>query len=148
MAAQSESRMRNDRWARRLVVIATTLLSTFITFRILVYLMRPGWESHEYSAIVVWTVPLSFLVLLFGKLSRRWFARPTTIVRIAGSIFLALVCAVVWTYLAVVLTGGYALAFDANPLFCWGVGSVAGSLLNTQWQARAALSAKTSVAAI
>ena len=148
MAAQSKSRMRSDRWARRLVVVATTLVSTLITFRILVHLMRPGWESHEYSAIVVWTVPLSFLVLLFGKLSRRWFAMRTPIVRVAGSILLALVCAVVWTYLAVVLTGEYALAFDANPLFCWAAGSVAGSLLNTQWQARDAVSAKTSVAAI
>ena len=148
MAAQSESRMKNDRWARRLAVIATTLISTFITFWIVVHLTRPGWESHEYPAILVWTVPLSFLVLLFGKLSRRWFAKRTPIVRIVGSFFLALVCAVVWTFLAVILTGGYALAFDANPLFCWAVGSVAGSLLNTQWQARGAVSEKTSVAAI
>ena len=46
--------------------------------------------------------------------------------RAVTGVLAALVASVVWTLLAVALTGGYALAFDANPLWCWTAASLAG----------------------
>jgi hypothetical protein len=117
-----------SRWSRRLAVIAVTLGASELTFWGLVHLMRPGWKSHEYFAIVFWTLPLCFLVLLFAKLVRRWLAHRNAVVRFVIAIVLALVCSVLWTYLAVALSGGYALAFDANPFLCWTIASLAGML--------------------
>lgn len=135
MAIQSDSRMAHGKWTRRLVVIVVTLLGSVVTFWALVHFTRPGWRSHEYAAIVVWTLPLAFFVLLFGKLARKWFGQRASVVRFAGSLGIAGICAVFWTFLAVFLTGGYALAFDANPLVCWTVGSVAGMLVDLEWHA-------------
>ncbi len=125
--------MTRGKWMRRLAVFAVTVTAGVSTFWIVVHLARPGWKSHEYVAIALWTIPLSFFVLLFGKLARRWFGRRKPFIRVVGSLIIAVVCAVFWTFLAVALTGGYALAFDADPLFCWTIASVAGMLVNVQW---------------
>jgi len=114
------------RWTRRLAVFVVTLTSSVLTFWLLLRLGRPGWKSHEYFAIAFWTLPLCFLVLLSAKLERRWFTQRNALIRSVATIVLALVCSLLWTFLAVVLTGGYALAFDANPFYCWTIASLAG----------------------
>ena len=121
------------RWTRRLAVIVTTLSGSVLTFWILLRLMRPGWKSHEYFAIAFWTLPLCFLVLLFAKVERRWFAQRSALIRLIATTVLALVCSLLWTFVAVALTGGYALAFDENPFACWTIGSLAGMLTAIRW---------------
>jgi hypothetical protein len=113
-------------WLRRVIVILATLGASLLTFTLLVYLDRPGWKSQEYLSIAFWTLPLAFLVLLVTRLTRRFLRRRPTAIGSFIAILLALVTSVTWTFLAVVLTGGYALAFDANPFFCWTAGSLAG----------------------
>jgi hypothetical protein len=121
------------RWTRRLAVIAVTLTASVLTFWLLLRFMRPGWKSHEYFAIAFWTLPFCFLVLLSAKVDGRWFAQRNALIRSVTTIVLALVCSVLWTFLAVALTGGYALAFDANPFLCWTIGSLAGMLTAVRW---------------
>jgi hypothetical protein len=121
------------RWTRRLAVIGVTLAGSVLTFWILLRLTRPGWKSHEYFAIAFWTLPLCFLVLLFAKVESRWFAQRNALIQLVATIVLAVVCSVLWTFLAVALTGGYALAFDANPFVCWTIGSLAGMLTAVHW---------------
>lgn len=113
-------------WLRRLVVVLATVAFSVLTFTLLVNFGRPDWKSHEYYAIAFWTLPLAFFVLLVTRLTRRFLFRRSTIISTILTIILAVATAIGWTFLAVVLTGGYALAFDANPLVCWTVGSVAG----------------------
>jgi hypothetical protein len=104
----------------------------FAVFWLLVRLLLPGWESHEYVAIAVWSVPLGFLVLLAASpLRSRLRSRP--LVRVVLATVAAVAAAVLWTFLSVVFTGGYALAFDANPLWCWTAGSLAGVAVDLQW---------------
>src|ERR1700730_12335028 len=112
MAADRSSPIAMTRWTRRPTIIAVTLAGSVLTYWILLRLMRPGWKSHEYFAIAFWALPLCFLVLLFAKVDSRWFAQRNALIRSVATIVLALVCSVVWTFLAVALTGGYALAFD------------------------------------
>ena len=120
------------RWAG---VIVTTIGVATTVFWLLVRLSRPGWTSHEYAAIAMWSVPLGFLVLLSARPVRtRFLARP--IMRTVTGVLAALVATVVWTFLAVALTGGYALAFDANPLWCWSAASLAGVAVDLQWPRR------------
>jgi hypothetical protein len=120
---------RAIRW---LVVMAVTVGVAFAAFVILVHVLRPGWQSREYVAIAIWTIPLGGLVLLFARLLRsRLRQRP--IVRVLACVLSALVASVLWTFLAVALTGGYALAFDANPLWCWTAASLAGTATAIYW---------------
>jgi peptidoglycan/LPS O-acetylase OafA/YrhL len=121
------------RWTRRLAVIAVTLAASVLTFWLLLRLTRPGWQSHEYFAIAFWTLPLCFLVLLSAKVERRWFAQRNALIRSVATIVLILVCSVLWTFLAVELSGGYALAFDANPFYCWTIASLAGMVTAVRW---------------
>ena len=119
------------RWT---AVIAATVGVATVVFWLLVHLERPGWPSREYAAIAVWSVPLGFLVLLIARpLRSRLLARP--IARTIAGALAALLAAIVWTFLAVVLTGGYALAFDANPLWCWTLASLAGVAIDLTWPA-------------
>jgi hypothetical protein len=124
---------RMNRWARRLAVVAISVAVSVLTFWTFIRIDPPPWKESEYFAIAFWSLPLGFLVLLVAKLPRRWVARSHIIVRLFVSVVLAAVCAVVWTWLAVALTGGYALAFDANPLLCWAAGSLAGMLAAIYW---------------
>ena len=122
-----------NRWMRRFVVIAITTGTSVLTFWILLRVYRPDWETREYPAIVVWSVPLGFLVLGAAALERRWVSRRHPLARVAATMVLAAACAIIWLYMAVALTGGYALAFDANPLWCWASGSLAGMLVAVLW---------------
>jgi hypothetical protein len=125
--------MLETRWARRLSVVVVTVAASALTFWIILQISPPPWKTSEYAAIAFWSLPLGFLVLLIAKLPRRWFARSNVVVRLFVSVVLAAIAAIVWTYLAVGLTGGYALAFDANPLHCWAVGSLVGMLTALNW---------------
>jgi hypothetical protein len=124
-----------NRWLRRLAVIALTVLGSVLTFWQLLQIFPVTWKTSEYPAIAVWSLPLGLLILLVAKIPRRWLARRNLLIRLVASVILAAISAVVWTFLAVGLTGGYALAFDANPLICWAVGSVIGMLTALNWPA-------------
>ena len=124
-----------NRWLRRLAIIALTVLGSVLTFWQLLRISPVTWKTTEYPAIALWTVPLGFLILLIAKVPRRWLAPRNLLIRLVASVVLAAIRAVVWTVLAVGLMGGYALAFDANPLACWTVGSVIGTLLDVNWPA-------------
>jgi len=133
MAAATVTRMRLTRWLRRLAVVAVTIAASVLTFWTLLQISPPSWKTTEYPAIAFWSLPLGFLVLLIAILPRRRFRRSNILVRLLLSVVLAAIAAIVWTYLAIGLTGGYALAFDANPLVCWLVGSFAGMLTALNW---------------
>ena len=123
-------------WRIRLIALVSTVAMAFALFWGLVHLLRPGRESREYVAIVVWTVPLALLMAgVAPKLRRRLSGRRRGL-RPAVLIGVAVASAVAWTFVAVMLTGGYALAFDANPLWCWTGGALGGLFLSVCWPAR------------
>jgi hypothetical protein len=117
----------------RLAAFAATIGITLLAFWSLIHLLRPGWQSSEYTAIVVWTVPLALLMTALAKPLRQRVVGRALWLRAAVGLAVAVVCAVGWTFAAVALTGGYALAFDANPLWCWMLGSLAGALVALSW---------------
>lgn len=116
------------RWA---AVISTTAAAAFLTFVVLLRLDPPGWESREYGAIAFWSLPLGGLVLVGAKMIRRFTGRPWLFRTLAVVITVAIT--IIWTFIAVALTGGYALAFDANPLYCWLIGAAAGMAVDVNW---------------
>lgn len=120
------------RVVRYLTVVAATVGGSFATFVVLLRLHRPGWESNEYQAIAFWSVPLAALVLALAKVGRRWRGA-RLVIRLLLALLAAVAAAVVWTYVAVALTGGYALAFDANPFYCWLAGSLLGTAVAHFW---------------
>jgi hypothetical protein len=122
-----------SRWARRLAVVAVTVVSSELAFWQLLQISRPAWKTSEYPAMAVWSFPLGFLILLVAKLPRRWLSRSNAVLRSLISVVLAAISSILWTYLAVALTGGYALAFDANPFLCWSLGSLIGMLTAMNW---------------
>jgi hypothetical protein len=136
------------RWTRRLVVISVTAIASVLTFWRLLQIDRPAWETHEYPAMVFWSFLLGLWVLGIAKFPRRWLAGRNVILRLLISVVLAAVSAVTWTYIAVALTGGYALAFDANPFVCWAVGSLVGMLTAVNWPITTADRASIAEAAI
>jgi hypothetical protein len=123
------------RWTRRLVVIAITTIAGVVTFWKLLQISPPAWETSEYPAMAFWSFLLGVWVLGIAKFPRRWLVKSNIVIRLLVSVVLAGVSAVTWTYLAVGLTGGYALAFDANPFVCWSIGSLAGMLTAINWPA-------------
>jgi peptidoglycan/LPS O-acetylase OafA/YrhL len=133
MAATTELLNSMNRWTRRLIVVAITMVGSVLTFWTLLRISPPSWETSEYPAMAFWSLPLGLMALLVAKLPRRWLARSSIFIRVIVSAALAGITAVVWTYLAVWLTGGYALAFDANPFVCWAVGSLLGMLTAINW---------------
>jgi hypothetical protein len=148
MAATSESQIAMMRWTRRLVVIAITTIAGVVTFWKLLQMSPPAWETSEYPAMAFWSFLLGGWVLGIAKLPRRWLANANIVIRFLVSVVLAGIAAVTWTYLAVGLTGGYALAFDANPFVCWAVGSLAGMLTAINWPSTKGDQANTAQAAI
>src|SRR4051812_13031898 len=133
MAAPSESQIATMRWTRRLVVVAITTLGGVVTFWKLLQISPPTWETSEYPVMAFWSFLLGLWVLGIAKFPRRWMARTNIVIRLLVSVVLAGIAAVTWTYVAVGLTGGYALAFDANPFVCWSIGSLAGMLTAINW---------------
>ena len=121
------------RMTRYLAIVAATVGGSFATFVVLLHRYRPGWESHEYAAIAFWSVPLALLVLALGRIGRRWLRVRSLAIRIAVALVTTVAAAIAWTFVAVALTGGYALAFDANPFYCWLVGSLIGTFLLHFW---------------
>ena len=113
--------------------MTVTAIAGVLTFWQLLQIDPPAWETSEYPAMAFWSFLLGGWVLAIAKYPRRWLVRSNIGVRILVSIVLAPISAVTWTYLAVGLTGGYALAFDANPFVCWAVGSLAGMLTALNW---------------
>jgi hypothetical protein len=133
--AAAESHILKMRWIRRLIVIAGTVVASVLTFWRLLQISPPAWDTSEYPAMAFWSFLLGFWVLGIAKFPRRWLAGRNVVIRLLGSVVLAAIAGVSWTYLAVALTGGYALAFDANPLVCWAVGSIVGMLTAINWPA-------------
>jgi hypothetical protein len=121
-------------WVRRAVVFAVTVGASVVTFAILLRLLRPGWASREHAAILVWSLPLGMLVLAGALPLRRFLRKQSAALRALAVLLGGAVVAILWTVAAVALTGGYALAFDANPLWCWYVGSVAGLSASLFWR--------------
>jgi hypothetical protein len=109
-----------------MAIILAAVGASVLTFALLVYLDRPDRQSHEYIAIAIWTLPLAFLVLLVTRMTRTFLDRRSMITRWFLAVILAIATSLTWTFLAVWLSGGYTLAFDANPFFCWTVGSLVG----------------------
>ncbi|MEO7360146.1 MAG: hypothetical protein ABI120_07445 [Gemmatimonadaceae bacterium] len=124
------------RWRVWLLALIFTVATAFLLFWILVHVRRPGWESQEYVAIVVWTVPLGLFVAGLAPGLRRRLAGRRLGLRPAALVGIAVAIAVTWMFIAVALTGGYALAFDANPLWCWTAGALAGLFAPAYWPAR------------
>lgn len=120
-----------NRLVRWVAVVAATVGGAFGTFALLLRLLRPGWVSREYGAIAFWSLPLAALVLVGATLIGRFRARPWLFRSLAVVTCIAIT--VGWTLLAIALTGGYALAFDANPFYCWLVGSATGMLVANTW---------------
>ena len=121
-----------SRLLRWIGVVGTTIAVAFTLFWLLVRMLRPGWVSHEYGAIAVWSLPLGFLVLLTGRpLRTRFLDRP--LLRGFAALLAGLLASIAWTFLAVAFTGGAALAFDANPLWCWMAASLAGVAVDLRW---------------
>ena len=133
MAAPSKSQIATMRWTTRLAVIAVTTIGGVVTFWKLLQISPPAWETSEYPAMAFWSFLLGLWVLGITKFPRRWLADGNIVIRLLVSVVLAAVSAVSWTYIAVGLTGGYALAFDANPFICWAVGSLVGTLTAVNW---------------
>jgi len=148
MALPFESQIAMMRWTRRLVVIAITTVAGVVTFWRLLQISPPGWKTSEYPAMAFWSFLLGIWVLGIAKFPRRWLASSNIVIRVLVSVVLAAISAVTWTYLAVVLTGGYALAFDANPFVCWSVGSLVGMLTAISWPSIKGDQTQTAKAAI
>lgn len=137
----------HNQWTRRLVVIALTVVASELTFWKLLQMSPPAWKTSEYPAMAFWSFLLGLWLLAIAKFPRRWLAGRNIIIRLLISVVLAAIAAVSWTYLAVALTGGYALAFDANPFVCWSVGSLVGMLTAINWPSRKGDRANTAQAA-
>ena len=114
---------------RRLIVIATTVAVAVATFWLLVRAALLPWHTTEYGFITVFSIPLGALVLLLNRPIRRYLRRWRLLYAFADLVA-ALLAAVGWTFIAYVLTGGYLLAADANPLVCWVVAAVVASAVN------------------
>ena len=115
-----------SRALRWVVVIVVTMIVALLAFAVIIKIQPPGWQSREYSAMLVWSFPLGFVVLGVARILLKVLRGRGPIAQASGLVIGALVSAITWTGLAVVLTGGYALAFDANPLWCWTAASLAG----------------------
>ena len=114
---------------RRLVVVATTVAVAVASFRFLVHQSLLPWQTTEYGFITVFSLPLGALVLVLERPIRRHLRRKRLLYAAAG-VVAALVAAVGWTLLAYVLTGGYLLAADANPLVCWTAAALVATAVN------------------
>jgi hypothetical protein len=114
---------------RRLVVVATTVAVAVGTFWFLVRIAQLPWQTTEYGFITVFSIPLGALVLLLERPIRRHL-RHRRLLYAAAGLIAGLVAAVGWTLIAYVLTGGYLLAADANPLVCWTVAAIVASAVN------------------
>ena len=123
-----------NRWPRRGSVVGGTIVASSLTFEVLLLIFRPGWHSREHLAFIVWSCPLALAVLAAAIPLRRSLRLRSGVFRGAVTVFAALVVAYAWTLSAVVLTGGYALAFDANPFWCWSVGSLVGLGISVFWR--------------
>ena len=122
-----------NHWRVRLAVFGITIAASFAAFEILLLLQDPGWKSSEHVAIIFWSIPLGFIVLGVGSLLRRRLGTRSGGVRGFVVAIAAVAVTIIWTFGAIVLTGGYALAFDANPLWCWFIGSLAGLVVALFW---------------
>lgn len=114
---------------RRLLVMATADAVAVAMFWLLLRIDRPGWKTHEYPFIILYSVPLGALVLLFDRPIRRRL-RSRRVLYVVAGIGTALTASIGWTFLAYVLTGGYLLASDVNPLWCWTVAALAATAVN------------------
>jgi hypothetical protein len=132
VAAARRERRSTARVLCWVAVVATAVTTASAVGWILVRLLRPDRESREYLAIAVWSIPLGVLVLLAGKpLRSRLLTRP--IARALAGLCAVIAAAVERTFLAVVLTGGDALACDANALWCWTTASLTGMAVDVAW---------------
>src|SRR5438270_135669 len=117
----------------RIAVLGGTVAVTVLSFWILLQIDRPGWETHEYPALIFWTAPPALLLALLAGPIRSFLLRRSIVIRIVIPIVVAPLFAYGWLWVAYYGTGGYVLAFDANPLWCWTAGAVAGLLLLALW---------------
>jgi hypothetical protein len=122
-----------DRWIRRLAVIAVTAAGSVASFGFLLELHPPPWRTTEYAGIGLWSVPEALVILAFGAPARRWLTGRPPLLRVAAALGIAVLSAVLWTFAAYFASGGYIMAFDANPLFSWMGGAIGGSLVSMLW---------------
>ena len=118
-------------YQRRVLVLAVTEAVAVGMFWLLLRLDPPGWETHEYPFIWLYSLPLGGVVLLCNRPLRR--LRKRAWLYVSTSVVSGVVAAVIWTYAALFLTGGYLLAADANPLWCWAVAAVAATCVNLRF---------------
>ena len=114
---------------RLLGAAIVTVAGSLGTFIILVRMLRPGFESREQGAVILWTVPLAVLVVGLAALLHRTGARWQPWVRILVIASLGFALAAAYAIAGYFLSGGWILAFDAPVLYCWAVGAIAGMLV-------------------
>ena len=118
-------------YQRRVLVIAVAEAVAVGMFWVLLRLYSPGRETHEYPFILLYSLPLGGIVLLCNRPLRR--LRRRTWLYVSMGVVSGGVAAVAWAYAALFLTGGYLLAADANPLWCWIVAALAATGVNLRF---------------
>jgi hypothetical protein len=81
MAGITKSHLTMNRWIRRFIVVAVSIVGSVLTFWRLLQISPPTWETSEYPAIALWSLPLGLLVLMVAKLPRRWLAGSSIVIR-------------------------------------------------------------------
>jgi hypothetical protein len=133
-------------YQRRFLVIIVAEAVAIGMFWLFLRLSRPGWETSEYPFIILYSLPLGALVLLCNWPVRRLRSRPALYV--GAAIFSSIGAAIAWTAAALFLTGGYLLAADANPLWCWAAAALVATAVNLGLQSVRAGRASSSQAAV
>ena len=120
---------------RRLSIVVATVLGSVTTSALLLLLDPVSWQSREYIAMAVWSLPLSAFVLGGARIGRRVLRRWGLVPAALAVPVLAFMAALVWVVLVYAGTGQLILgAFDANPLWSWVGGALCGLVVGTAWR--------------
>ena len=106
-----------------LVSLAVTELTAWLAL-----LYQSLGPSHEYVALLVWSLPVAALVFLIGAWTK---LRPADRLVPRGllAVFWGIVVGWGWSFLAYYLSGGWVMAFDVPVLWCWTYGAAIGLLV-------------------
>jgi len=116
-----------------LIAALTSIVGSVAMFAILILVLRPGWVSHEYLGLAVWSVPPAIVVALAARVLGRPIAERSAIVRCAVATVTGAVIGVGWAFASYYLSAGWVLAFDAPVLYCWSFGAILGLLIVFLW---------------